>query len=78
MTSKHERDEVLSSGSGYEKYGSIYLIWLVIFFVIPVIVILAYSFLTRDYQGGIILKFSLQGYKDIFNLNYLTVFIRTV
>ncbi len=78
MTLKRKRSEVLSAGSGYEKYGSVYLMWLVIFFVIPVLVILAYSFLTRDYQGGIILKFSIQGYKDIFNLNYLTVFIRTV
>ncbi|HCI29772.1 MAG TPA: spermidine/putrescine ABC transporter permease [Fervidobacterium sp.] len=71
-------EAVLEKKSGYEKYGNVYLFWLVVFFVVPVLVILAYSFLTRDYQGGVIFKFSLQGYKDIFNINYLTVFLRTV
>ncbi|HOQ40051.1 MAG TPA: ABC transporter permease [Fervidobacterium sp.] len=79
MNSKHKEIEaVLEKKSGYEKYGNVYLFWLVVFFVVPVLVILAYSFLTRDYQGGVIFKFSLQGYKDIFNINYLTVFLRTV
>jgi len=79
LNSKHKEIEaVLEKKSGYEKYGNVYLFWLVVFFVVPVLVILAYSFLTRDYQGGVIFKFSLQGYKDIFNINYLTVFLRTV
>lgn len=67
-----------SKFKGYENYGLTYLIWLLLFFLIPVIVILAYSFLERDYQGGVNFKFSLNGYRDIFNLNYLLVFGRTV
>jgi len=63
---------------GYESYGLIYLLWLVVFFLIPVIVILTYSFFERDYQGGVIFKFSLQGYKDILNPNYVAVFLRTI
>ncbi len=63
---------------GYESYGLVYLLWLVVFFLIPVIVILTYSFFERDYQGGVIFKFSLQGYKDILNPNYVAVFLRTI
>ena len=63
---------------GYESYGLVYLLWLAVFFLIPVIVILTYSFFERDYQGGVIFKFSLQGYKDILNPNYVAVFLRTI
>lgn len=63
---------------GYESYGLVYLLWLVVFFLIPVIVILTYSFFERDYQGGVLFKFSLQGYKDILNPNYVAVFLRTI
>lgn len=62
----------------FESYGYVYLFWLVVFFLIPVLAILTYSFLTRDFQGGIRLQFSLKGYKDILNTTYLAVFIRTV
>lgn len=63
---------------GYENYGYLYLLWLLLFFLVPVVVILAYSFLTRNYQGGVDFHFSLQGYKDIVNPNYLVVFLRTI
>jgi len=63
---------------GYENYGYLYLLWLLLFFLVPVVVILAYSFLTRNYQGGVDFRFSLQGYKDIVNPNYLVVFLRTI
>ncbi|MEN3042751.1 MAG: ABC transporter permease [Fervidobacterium sp.] len=63
---------------GFESYGYIYLIWLVMFFLVPVLVILTYSFLTRDFQGGVKPFFSLNGYKDILNTTYFEVFIRTV
>ncbi len=62
----------------FQQYGYFYFIWLVLFFVVPVFVVLTYSFYTRDFQGGIVHRFSLQGYKDILNVNYLTVFFRTV
>ncbi len=63
---------------GYENYGYLYLLWLLLFFLIPVVVILAYSFLTRNYQGGVDFRFSLHGYKDIVNPSYLVVFLRTI
>lgn len=63
---------------GYRRYGLVYLLWLFVFFVIPVFSILTYSFLSRDYMGGVVFKFSLQGYKDVFVKSYLVVFFRTV
>lgn len=62
----------------FESYGYVYLFWLIVFFLIPVLAILTYSFLTRDFQGGVRLQFSLKGYRDILNTTYLTVFLRTV
>lgn len=73
-----KKDHIKPVSKGYENYGLVYLLWLVVFFLIPVIVILAYSFFERDYQGGVIFKFSLQGYKDILNPNYVVVFLRTI
>lgn len=63
---------------GFETYGYVYLVWLLVFFLIPVLTILTYSFLSRDFQGGVKLEFSLKGYKDILNTAYLAVFFRTV
>lgn len=62
----------------YRKYGYPYLLWLLFFFIVPVLTVLTYSFLTRDFRGGVIFRFSLQGYKDILNLSYVVVFLRTV
>ena len=73
-----KKDHIKPVSKGYESYGLVYLLWLVVFFLIPVIVILAYSFFERDYQGGVIFKFSLQGYKDILNPNYVLVFLGTI
>lgn len=73
-----KKDHIKPVSKGYESYGLVYLLWLVVFFLIPVIVILAYSFFERDYQGGVVFKFSLQGYKDILNPNYVVVFLRTI
>lgn len=62
----------------FQSYGYVYLAWLAVFFLVPVFVILAYSFLERDFQGGIKFNLSLEGYRSILNANYVTVFFRTV
>ncbi|WP_213075153.1 ABC transporter permease [Fervidobacterium pennivorans] len=72
------KERIKPASKGYESYGLVYLLWLAVFFLIPVIVILAYSFFERDYQGGVIFNFSFQGYKDILNPNYVLVFLRTI
>ncbi len=62
----------------YEQFGVPYLFWLIIFFLIPVFVILGYSFLQRNYLGGVDFSFSLQGYRDVLNSSFFRIFIRTI
>ena len=38
-------------------------IWLLIFFIIPLVIVLIYSFLERGTYGGIIWKFTLDNYQ---------------
>ncbi|MGP1587924.1 MAG: ABC transporter permease [Treponemataceae bacterium] len=53
-------------------------IWFIIFFVIPLIIILIYSFLQKGLYGGIEWKLSFDAYKQMFNKNYGIVLWRTI
>lgn len=67
--------------------------WLVIgiFLVIPVVMMLVYSFLTKEFRGGVIWEFSLAAYDQFFfdrglfgdepiriEWTYITIFIRSI
>ncbi len=59
-------------------------IWFSLFFVVPLIIIVAYSFMKRDMFGGVIKTFSFDAYKSIFARDsvtgkfiYLPVLMRT-
>ena len=49
-----------------------YLIWMVLFIIIPVVLLVYYSFL--DNQG----HFSLTNYENIFTLSYLKMFADSI
>lgn len=58
--------------------------WFSLFFVVPLVIIIAYSFMKRDMFGGVIKTFSLDAYKSIFardsvtgHFIYLPVLMRT-
>lgn len=56
-------------------------IWMTIFFVIPTIIIVYFSFLKKAPYGGVVgyNSFSLEAYKEIFNSSALmTIFIKTI
>lgn len=60
-------------------------IWFSLFFVVPLVIIVAYSFMKRDIFGGVIKQFSLDAYKAIFAVDkdtgkfiYLPVLLRTL
>ncbi len=60
-------------------------IWFSLFFVIPLFIIVAYSFMKRDMFGGVIKEFTLNAYKAIFTMDdetgrfiYLPVLFRTL
>lgn len=69
--------------------GSLYAwpmgLWFSVFFVVPLVIIVAYSFMKRDMFGGVIKQFSLNAYKTIFSIDketgnfiYLPVLLRTL
>ncbi|WP_407831892.1 ABC transporter permease [Treponema porcinum] len=62
--------------------GSLYAwpmgIWLIIFFVAPLIIILVYSFLKKDAYGAVLPQFSLKAYTDMCNPKYAIIVLRTL
>lgn len=53
-------------------------IWFSIFFVIPLAIILCYSFMKRDMFGGVVHEFSFDAYKKMFSSAYGFIFLRTL
>ena len=60
-------------------------LWFTIFFIVPIIIILCYSFMKRDLYGGVQKVFSLDSYKAIFSIDedtgkfiYLPILWRTL
>jgi spermidine/putrescine transport system permease protein len=52
--------------------------WLVVFFVVPLFIVLAYSFLERDTYGGVIWLFTLENFQRVFDPLYLNTFLRSI
>ncbi|MCF0241298.1 MAG: ABC transporter permease, partial [Treponema sp.] len=59
-------------------YGWPMGVWFGVFFVIPLAIIVAYSFMTRDFLGGVVAKFTLKAYKQMFSSAYVMIFLRTL
>ena len=53
-------------------------IWLLIFFIIPLIIVLVYSFLERGTYGGVTWEFTLKNYQRLANDLYLNIFWRSL
>ena len=53
-------------------------IWFSLFFIVPLAIIIAYSFMKRDMFGGVIHEFSIDAYKQMFTPAYGAVFLRTL
>ena len=62
---------------GY-SYSSPMGIWFTVFFVIPLFIIIAYSFMKKGLYGGVVNEFTLKAYRDIINPNFLTTVWRTI
>jgi len=52
-------------------------LWFSVFFIIPLFIILTYSFLKRDLYGGVLPQFSLESYRDLGNPSIAIVTART-
>lgn len=53
-------------------------LWFTIFFIVPLAIIVAYSFMKRDVYGGVIHEFSFNAYKQMFTPAYGMIFLRTL
>lgn len=55
-----------------------YVAWAVIFTVVPLLIVLVYSFTKRDAYGNIVYEFTLGNYRNFFTPIYLNVLWRSV
>lgn len=53
-------------------------LWFSLFFIIPLAIIVAYSFMKRDMFGGVIKEFTLDAYRQMFSPAYGAIFLRTL
>lgn len=52
--------------------------WFSVFFIIPLLIIVVYSFLKRNIYGSVLPQFSLKAYQQMFSPAYGLVFLRTL
>lgn len=72
------RDEKYKKSNPGPFYAWPMGLWFTIFFIIPIAIIIAYSFMKRDMFGGVIHQFSLDSYKKMFSASYGIIFLRTL
>jgi len=65
-----------------DKLGFLYSLplslWLLIFFVAPMIIVLVYAFLKKGTYGGVEFVFTLKSFSVFTSKTFITVFIRTI
>ncbi len=52
-------------------------LWLFVFFVAPLFIVLAYSFLERGTYGGVVWSFTLENFQRVFDPLYFNTFLRS-
>ncbi len=53
-------------------------VWFSLFFTVPIVIIVCYSFLKRDVYGGVTREFSLKAYEQMLSPAYGFIFLRTL
>jgi spermidine/putrescine transport system permease protein len=65
-----------------KNFGPLYVapmtVWAVLFVVIPISIILCYSFMTKNFNGGVIYQFSLDAYRSLNNSTFFRVALNTL
>jgi spermidine/putrescine transport system permease protein len=59
-------------------YAYLMGIWFTLFFLLPIILIVVYSFLQKGVYGGVEWRFTLNAYKQIFQSSYGMIALRTL
>ncbi|HPO03562.1 MAG TPA: ABC transporter permease, partial [Treponemataceae bacterium] len=52
--------------------------WFTLFFILPLAIIISYSFMKKGLHGGVELKFTLTAYAQMFNSSYGKLLVRTL
>jgi spermidine/putrescine transport system permease protein len=52
--------------------------WLLLFFILPLLIVLAYSFMERATYGGVVAVFTLENYRRAFDLLYFNTLFRSI
>ena len=64
-------------GKGIGRFSALAPIWLFFFFVLPLFYVFILSFVTKGVYGGIEWSLSFRAFKNILNIHYLEIFVRT-
>ena len=59
-------------------YASPMGLWLTLFFLVPLGIIVLYSFLRKGLYGGVVWEWTLAAYRQMINPNFLRVILRTL
>lgn len=80
--SKSKKGSAVFASRSRTSVGTLYAwpmgAWFSLFFVVPLLIIMLYSFLTKGLYGGVEYKFTFDAYAKMLNLSYFKVFLRTL
>lgn len=62
----------------FKRFAYPYLIWMIIFIVVPLVLVLYYAFTTGDSQNFSTFRFSIENFKRFFTPTYVKVLVRSV
>jgi spermidine/putrescine transport system permease protein len=72
------RPKLLASRNYGAPYSFPMGAWFTIFFVLPLAIIITYSFLRKGVHGGVEWQFTFDAYRQMFNPSYGKLFVRTL
>jgi spermidine/putrescine transport system permease protein len=71
-----------AGGAGKRNFGPLYsvpmAVWFTVFFIVPLLIIILYSFLKKELYGGVAPEFSLTAYRSLGNPSLIIIIIRTI
>lgn len=70
--------KVLAGRNFGTRYSLPMGMWFTLFFILPIGIIISYSFLKKGLHGGVVWQFSLDAYVQMINSSYAKLFLRTL
>ncbi len=70
--------KLLASRNFGFRYSSPMGMWFTLFFILPIAIIISYSFMEKGLHGGVTMKFTLDAYVQMCNSSYAKLLVRTL